>query len=49
MSINAQYKKGTLELCVLSLPHKRNCCGYEISEFLSERINISDGTVYPIL
>ena len=49
MSINAQYKKGALELCVLSLPHKRNCCGYEISEFLSERIDISDGTVYPIL
>ena len=49
MSINAQYKKGALELCVLSLLHKRNCCGYEISEFLSERIDISDGTVYPIL
>lgn len=30
MSINAQYKKGALELCVLSLLHKRNCCGYEI-------------------
>ena len=49
MSINAQYKKGALELCVLSLLHKRDCCGYEISEFLSERIDISDGTVYPIL
>ena len=49
MSINAQNKKGALELCVLSLLHKRNCCGYEISEFLSERIDISDGTVYPIL
>lgn len=49
MSINAQYKDGTLELCVLSLLHKRNCCGYEISEFPSERIDISDGTVYPIL
>lgn len=47
--MNAQYKKGALELCVLSLLHKRDCCGYEISEFLSERINISDGTVYPIL
>lgn len=28
---------------------KRDCCGYEISEFLSGHIDISDGTVYPIL
>lgn len=28
---------------------KRNCYGYEISEFLSGHIDISDGTVYPIL
>ncbi len=47
--MNAQYKKGVLELCVLSLLHKRDCYGYEISEFLSRHINIADGTVYPIL
>ena len=47
--MTAQYKKGVLELCVLSLLHKRECYGYEISEFLSEHIDISDGTVYPIL
>lgn len=28
---------------------KRDCYGYEISEFLSSHIDISDGTVYPIL
>jgi len=28
---------------------KRDCYGYEISEFLSVHIDISDGTVYPIL
>lgn len=28
---------------------KRDCYGYEISEFLSGYIDISDGTVYPIL
>lgn len=28
---------------------KRDCYGYEISEFLSGHIDISDGTVYPIL
>ena len=47
--MNAQYKKGVLELCVLSLLHWRDCYGYEISDFLSQHIEIADGTVYPIL
>lgn len=47
--MNAQYKKGVLELCVLSLLNRRDCYGYEISEYLSKHIDIADGTVYPIL
>lgn len=47
--MNTQYKKGVLELCVLSLLKKRDRYGYEISEYLAEHINIADGTVYPIL
>ena len=47
--MNTQYKKGVLELCVLALIHKRDCYGYEISEFLSQHIEIAGGTVYPIL
>ena len=47
--MNAQYKKGVLELCVLALLHKRDCYGYEISDYLSRHIDIADGTVYPIL
>ncbi len=47
--MNAQYKKGVLELCVLSLLKKHDCYGYEISEYLSCHIDIADGTVYPIL
>ncbi|NCB51202.1 MAG: PadR family transcriptional regulator [Clostridia bacterium] len=47
--MNTQYKKGVLELCVLSLLSRRNCYGYEISEYLSRHIDIADGTVYPIL
>ena len=34
--MNTQYKKGVLELCVLSLLHKQDCYGYEISDFLSQ-------------
>ncbi len=47
--MNTQYKKGVLELCVLSLLHRRDCYGYEISEMLSRHIDIADGTVYPLL
>ena len=47
--MSIQYKKGVLELCVLSLLKKRDCYGYEISEALSKEIDIADGTVYPIL
>jgi len=47
--LNTQYKKGVLELCVLSLLKRRDRYGYEISEYLSRHIDIADGTVYPIL
>ncbi len=47
--MNIQYKKGILELCVLSLLKKRDMYGYEISDLLSKEISIADGTVYPIL
>ena len=44
-----QYKKGVLELCVMALLKKRDRYGYEISETLPKKIDIADGTVYPIL
>ncbi|HPJ02804.1 MAG TPA: PadR family transcriptional regulator [Candidatus Limiplasma sp.] len=47
--MNIQYKKGVLELCVLSLLSSKDQYGYDVSETLSARIDISDGTVYPIL
>ena len=47
--MNPQYKKGVLELCVLSLLYKRDCYGYEMSDVLSKQIDIADGTVYPLL
>jgi PadR family transcriptional regulator, regulatory protein PadR len=47
--MNPQYKKGVLELCILSLLKTRDRYGYEIAETLSGRIDIADGTVYPIL
>ena len=47
--MNSQYKRGVLELCVLSLLRGRDRYGYEISEYLSQHIDIADGTVYPLL
>ena len=47
--MNSQYKKGALELCVLSLLSRKDRYGYDVSECLSKYIEIADGTVYPIL
>ncbi len=49
MAINIQFKKGVLELCVLSLLVKRDYYGYEISSALEAGIAIADGSVYPLL
>lgn len=47
--MNIQFKKGVLELCVLSLLNRRDCYGYELVEHISKYINISEGTIYPLL
>ena len=47
--MNVQYKKGVIELCILSILNVRDMYGYELSEYISRQIDISDGTVYPIL
>ena len=47
--MNIQFKKGVLELCVLSLLSEGDRYGYELAEAFSHSIDISDGTIYPIL
>lgn len=47
--MNIQFKKGVLELCVLSLLYHGEMYGYELTSKLSEAISISDGTIYPLL
>lgn len=44
-----RYKSGVIELCVLSLLNRGDSYGYDVSEYLSQHIQIADGTVYPIL
>ncbi len=47
--MNIQFKKGVLELCVLSMLVQQDQYGYELASALSETIQIADGTIYPIL
>lgn len=47
--MNAQFKKGILELCVLAIVNTRDCYGYELVAEISGKIDISEGTIYPIL
>ena len=35
--MNAQYKKGVIELCVLSVLQRRDCYGYEIAALEQNR------------
>ncbi|GLO64987.1 MULTISPECIES: PadR family transcriptional regulator [Oceanobacillus] len=47
--MNAQFKKGVLELCVLVLLEKQDLYGYEVIKRITEKIDISEGSIYPIL
>lgn len=47
--MNAQFKKGALEICVLSQLAVGDKYGYELTERISEEMSIASGTLYPIL
>lgn len=47
--MNIQFKKGVLELCVLSMLEKKDCYGYELVDEISKNIDMSEGTIYPLL
>ena len=47
--MDAQYKKGVLELCVLSQLVKEDMYGYELTEKISKELAVSTGTLYLIL
>ncbi len=48
-SLNVQFKKGVLDLCVLVLLDKQDRYGYELVQKISEQIDISEGSIYPLL
>ena len=47
--MNTQFKKGVLELCVLSQLKQGDKYGYELADTVGKRIAISEGTIYPLL
>lgn len=47
--MNIQFKKGVLELCVLAVLDTKDCYGYELVNEISKDIDISEGTIYPLL
>lgn len=44
-----QFKKGVLEMCVLALINQKDRYGYEIVEMVSKHIEVTEGTIYPLL
>ena len=47
--MQSQLKRGTLELCVLSLLGRGDCYGYEIVNKISDCMQVTEGTIYPLL
>lgn len=47
--MNTQFKKGVLELCVLSLLKRGDKYGYELADTVGKQIDVSEGTIYPLL
>ena len=46
--MNAQFKKGVLELIVLESVRKRDMYGYELVAEVSKVVDVNEGTIYPL-
>ena len=47
--MNAQFKRGIIELCVLSELAQDDMYGYMIINNISEHLDVNENTIYPIL
>jgi len=48
-NMNSQFKKGIIEMCVMSLISEKDMYGFEVIETLAKEIDVNENTVYPIL
>ena len=47
--MNAQFKRGIVELCVLSELVQEDMYGYSIINNISNHLDVNENTIYPIL
>ncbi|AOJ00412.1 MULTISPECIES: PadR family transcriptional regulator [Burkholderia] len=47
--MKTQLKKGTLDMCVLAMLARRDSYAYELVSTLAETMEISEGTIYPLM
>jgi len=47
--MNAQFKKGALELCALTLLVDKDRYGYELTDEISSKMDVATGTLYLVL
>ena len=47
--MESQFKKGIIELCILTLIAHEDMYGYQIIKAFEDIIDVNDNTVYPIL
>ncbi|HOO44184.1 MAG TPA: PadR family transcriptional regulator [Bacillota bacterium] len=47
--MNAQFKKGIIEICVLKIMENEDLCGFDVIEKLSKEIPVNENTIYPLL
>lgn len=47
--MNAQFKRGIVELCVLSEIAQVDMYGYQIINEISKHLDVNENTIYPIL
>jgi PadR family transcriptional regulator PadR len=48
-SVQVQWKKGVLDLCVLALLSRQDSYAYEIASHLADEIGMGEGTIYPLM
>lgn len=47
--MDAQFKKGILDLCVLSILEKKEIYGYGLKMEMAELMEVNENTLYPLL
>lgn len=47
--MNIQFKKGVLELIIILSVSRKDMYGYELVSEVSKVVDVSEGTIYPIL